>query len=54
MVGESSRVTEIETFDLCLKVVTLSCRKHRIPLAAKIIRINDHKPQCTMLSIEQA
>ncbi|HBK59715.1 MAG TPA: hypothetical protein DDZ84_02835, partial [Firmicutes bacterium] len=54
VVGKSGRVTEIEVVERGFKLITLFCQKLRVPLAAKIVKINDHESQSTMALIRQA
>jgi hypothetical protein len=54
IVGESGRITEVAVVERGFKLVTLFCQRLRVPLAAKIVKINDHESQLTMALIEQA
>ncbi|MEA4885009.1 MAG: transposase [Clostridia bacterium] len=54
VVGKSGQIVEIEVVERGFKLITLFCQKLRIPLAAKIVRINEHESQYTMALINQA
>lgn len=54
VVGKSGQITEVQVVERGFKLVTLFCQKFRVPLAAKIVKINDHESQSTMSLIKQA
>lgn len=54
IVGKSGQITEVAVVERGFKLVTLFCQKLRVPLAAKIVKINEHESQLTMALIEQA